>query len=62
MKKLPLALMMMALSLSVFPTTSFAAEKNPTADNTKTKEIPAEVKVMLNRLEEIVKSNGQIRK
>ncbi len=53
MKKLPLCLMMMVLSLSIFPSTSFASEKNATADNTNTKEMPAEVKVMLNRLEEI---------
>lgn len=53
MKKLPLYLMMMVLSLSIFPSTSFASEKNATADNTRTKEMPAEVKVMLNRLEEI---------
>lgn len=53
MKKLPLYLMMMVLSLSVFPTTSFASEKNAPADNTKTKEVPAEVKIMINRLEEI---------
>lgn len=53
MKKLPLYLMMMVLSLSIFPTTSFASEKNAPVDNAKTKEVPAEVKVMLDRLEEI---------
>ena len=53
MKKLPLYLMMTVLSLSMFPSTSFASEKNATADNAKTKEVPAEVKVMLTRLEEI---------
>lgn len=42
--------MMMVLSLSILPTTMIAAEKNPT---TTTKEMPAEVKVMFNRLEEI---------
>jgi len=50
MKKLPLYLMMMVLSLSIFPSTIIASEKNTTATN---KEMPAEVKVMLNRLEEI---------
>lgn len=35
----------------MFPSTSFASEKNATVTNTK--EVPAEVKVMLNRLEEI---------
>lgn len=45
--------MMMVLSLSVFPSTIFAAEKNATAVTSNTKEMPAEVKEMLNRLEEI---------
>lgn len=53
MKKLPLYLMMTVLSLSMFPANSFASEKNPTADNANTKEVPAEVKVMLTRLDEI---------
>jgi hypothetical protein len=53
MKKLPLYLMMMVLSLSIFPSTTSAAEKNSTAVPASTKEMPAEVKVMLNRLEEI---------
>lgn len=53
MKKFPLYLMMMVLSLSIFPQTSFASKKNAPVDNAKTKEIPAEVKIMLNRLEEI---------
>lgn len=53
MKKLPVYLMMAVLSLSVFPTTMSANEKNPTALTTNSKEVPAEVKVMYNRLEEI---------
>lgn len=53
MKKLPVYLMMTVLSLSVFPTTISAKEKNPTAITTNTKEVPAEVKIMINRLEEI---------
>lgn len=53
MKKLPIYLMMMVLSLSIFPFSLFAAEKNSTAITANTKEVPAEVKVMLNRLEEI---------
>lgn len=53
MKKFPLYLMMMVFSLSIFPQTSFASEKNAPAKTAKTTEIPAEVKVMLNRLEEI---------
>ena len=53
MKKLPVYLMMTVLSLSVFPTTISAKEKNPTAITANTKEVPAEVKIMINRLEEI---------
>lgn len=52
MKKLTFYLMMMVLSLSFFPNQTFAAEKNPT-DLTTPKEMPAEVKVLFNRLEEI---------
>jgi len=43
--------MMMVLSLSIFPQTSFASEKNAPAKTAKTTEMPAEVKIMLNRLE-----------
>lgn len=50
MKKLSLYLMMVVLSLSVLPASTYAADKN-TAENPK--EIPAEVKTMLNRLNEI---------
>lgn len=53
MKKVPFYLMMMVLSLIVIPSTSYASEKNAAAANTNTKEMPAEVKVMLTRLEEI---------
>ncbi len=53
MKKLTFYLMVMVLSLGAFPTTMFAAEKNGAAVEPEPKEIPAEVKTMLNRLEEI---------
>jgi hypothetical protein len=53
MKKIPLYLMMIVLSLSIFPSTIIAAEKNPTTLATDNKEVPAEVKVMLTRLNEI---------
>jgi hypothetical protein len=53
MKKVPFYLMMMVLSLSIIPSTSFASEKNAAAANANTKEMPVEVKVMLTRLEEI---------
>jgi hypothetical protein len=53
MKKTTLYLMIMVLSLSTFQSALFAAEKNPTAITANTKEVPAEVKVMYNRLEEI---------
>ena len=53
MKKIPIYLMITVLSLSVFPTTMSAKEKNPTAITATPKEVPAEVKIMINRLEEI---------
>jgi hypothetical protein len=53
MKKLPLYLMMILLSLSVCPSKIYAAEKNATAITNNSKEVPAEVKVMYSRLEEI---------
>lgn len=53
MKKVTFYLMMMVLSLSVIPTQVFASEKNPTLVTNIPKEVPTEVKVMLNRLEEI---------
>jgi hypothetical protein len=53
MKKVTFYLMMMVLSLSVVPTQMLAAEKNPTSVSTNPKEVPAEVKVLLNRLDEI---------
>ncbi|MBP4142152.1 hypothetical protein MW871_11200 [Flavobacterium sp. I-SCBP12n] len=53
MKKVTFYLMMMVLSLSFVPNQVLAAEKNPTAISNNPKEVPAEVKVMLDRLEEI---------
>jgi hypothetical protein len=53
MKKLTFYLMVIALSLGAFPTTLFAAEENRLTIEPEPKEIPAEVKTMLNRLEEI---------
>jgi hypothetical protein len=53
MKKTTLYLMIMVLSLGTFQSTINAAEKNPTAIAANTKEVPAEVKIMLNRLDEI---------
>jgi len=54
MKKISFYLVVMVLSLSIIPTTIFAKE-NKTEINTleAPKEIPAEVRVMLNRLDEI---------
>ena len=49
MKKTRLYLMIMMLSLGAFTTVN-ASEKKPA---TEAKEIPAEIQVMLNRLEEI---------
>ena len=53
MKKLTFYLMMMVFTLGTFPTTILAAEKAPTTVTNTTKEVPAEVKIMLNRLEQI---------
>jgi hypothetical protein len=54
MKNLRIYLMMMVLSLSI-PATITAAEKTPIEAPAKNKELPIEVKNMLNRLEEIKK-------
>lgn len=50
MRKLSFYLMVMILSICVLPTSTYAAEKKP---SDTPKEIPAEVKIMLNRLNEI---------
>ncbi|CAN1560070.1 hypothetical protein MCETHM1_02596 [Flavobacteriaceae bacterium] len=53
MKKLSLYLMMMVLSLSILPTIGYASEKNTEPVTSNPKEMPAEVKVMFERLKEI---------
>jgi hypothetical protein len=53
MKKITLYLMIIVLSLGTFQSAISAAEKNPTAIAANTKEVPAEIKIMLNRLDEI---------
>jgi len=53
MKKMHFYLMIMVLSLSIFPSTVIASEKNTIEVTAKSNEMPAEVKVMLDRLEEI---------
>jgi hypothetical protein len=53
MKKVTFYLMMLVLSISVLPTQMLAAEKSPIAVSNTPKEVPAEVKVLLNRLDEI---------
>ncbi len=53
MKKAILYLMVLMMSLSVFPSTITAKAINPIAITENPKEVPAEVKVMLSRLEEI---------
>ncbi|KDN54599.1 hypothetical protein [Flavobacterium seoulense] len=50
MRKLSFYFMIMMLSLIALPINTYAAEKNP-AENPK--EVPAEVRTMLNRLNEI---------
>nr|WP_315188111.1 hypothetical protein [uncultured Flavobacterium sp.] len=53
MKKISFYLMMIVLSLCIVPTQAWATEKPITTTTENPKEIPAEVKVLLNRLEEI---------
>lgn len=53
MKKAILYLMVLMMSLSVFPSTITAKAIDPIAITETPKEVPAEVKVMLSRLEEI---------
>ncbi|MFH6770988.1 hypothetical protein [Gaetbulibacter aestuarii] len=53
MKKQLLCLSLMVLSLVMVPNSVMASEINPTSKTTEKTEIPAEVKTMLNRLEEI---------
>lgn len=54
MKKVSFYLMVILLSLNALTNTAIAATAVPNAANT-TKEVPAEVKIMLDRLEEIKK-------
>lgn len=55
MKKFTFYTMMLLLTVTIFPSNAFAInEKEPTS-STNPKEVPAEVKVLLNRLEEIKK-------
>ena len=53
MKKITLFSMITLLSLTMFPNFASAKTTEPISISTSTKEVPAEVKTMLNRLEEI---------
>lgn len=55
MKKIHFYLMMMVLSLSILPATAAASENSSIEVTPAAKEMPIEVKNMLNRLEEIKK-------
>jgi Skp family chaperone for outer membrane proteins len=55
MKKSTFCFLMMLLSLTALPTSALAAPTDPIAISATTKEIPVEVKVLLNRLDEIKK-------
>ena len=46
---------MMLLSLTALPISAFAAPTDPITTTATPKEVPAEVKILLNRLEEIKK-------
>jgi Skp family chaperone for outer membrane proteins len=53
MKKITFFLMILLVSLTFYPSTSFAAKKDPIATTKTTKEVSPEAKVLLARLEEI---------
>ena len=53
MKKITLSILIIVLSLTVIPTTMLANTTEPTAVSNTPKEMPAEVKVMFDRLKEI---------
>tara|TARA_R110002049_G_scaffold37208_1_gene117480 strand:+ start:45759 stop:46073 length:315 start_codon:yes stop_codon:yes gene_type:complete len=53
MNKKVLCIAMMLLSFGVFPNTIMATEKPPTHTATHANEIPAEIKTMIDRLNEI---------
>ncbi len=53
MKKLTLYTLLLLTTLTLVPTQSFAKEKNPIAVSRNPNEVPAEVKVLLLRLDEI---------
>ena len=53
MKKITSYLMIMILTLSTLSTQKMVAKENPIAVTNSPKEVPADVKVMLNRLDEI---------
>ena len=53
--KLSAFLMIFTLTLSFIPSTSFGRTTDPLTHSTTPKEVPAEVKVMFTRLEEIKK-------
>jgi len=55
MKKFICYIMMLLLTVTIFPTSSFATNENVLTSSSNPKEVPAEVKVLLNRLEEIKK-------
>ena len=53
MKKITLSILIIVLSLSVFPTTLLAKTVEPKSISNNPNEMPAEVKVMFERLKEI---------
>ena len=53
MKKVTLTLILMFITISMTPTQVLATTKNPIENGNTPKEVPAKVKVLLNRLDEI---------
>ena len=53
MKKITLSLMIIVLSLTTIPTVAFANNNNLATSKSATSEVPVEIQVMYDRLEEI---------
>ena len=55
MKKLSIYFMLLLLSVSIIPTSTFAGVNRSNSINNNPKEIPAEAKILIDRLKEIKK-------
>jgi hypothetical protein len=55
MKKLSIYFMLLLLSVNIIPTSAYAEVSRTNTTTNKTKEVPAEAKILINRLKEIKK-------